>query len=175
MDRLPGLSGAGIFQHSLCVAGAAVLLYSAAHLHREGNQGLLQPLLWTGAAVQPAGGQVWPLPQKGHSTLDEEQGLPLRIPDLLFRHVFPDALEYLFGFRRRAQPATGGNAAVDIQAALALGVSWHAVSPRRGAVRLWVLQRDAHLHRAGADHHGAVQTPELVRLLPHGYDDPADL
>ena len=79
-------------------------------------------LLWTGAAVQPAGGQVWPLPQKGHSTLDEEQGLPLRIPDLLFRHVFPDALEYLFGFRRRAQPATGGNAAVDIQAALALGV-----------------------------------------------------
>lgn len=51
----------------------------------------------------------------------------------------------------------------------------HAVSPRRGAVRLWVLQRDAHLHRAGADHHGAVQTPELVRLLPHGYDDPADL
>ena len=74
-----------------------------------------------------------------------------------------------------AQPATGGNAAVDIQAALALGVSWHAVSPRRGAVRLWVLQRDAHLHRAGADHHGAVQTPELVRLLPHGYDDPADL
>ena len=111
----------------------------------------------------------------GRFGLSRKRDIPRWIPDLLFRHVFPDALEYLFGFRRRAQPATGGNAAVDIQAALALGVSWHAVSPRRGAVRLWVLQRDAHLHRAGADHHGAVQTPELVRLLPHGYDDPADL
>ena len=120
----------------------------------------------------------------GRFALSRKRDIPRWMKSKAFRYgflIFFFAMFFLmlwntylvFAGARNLQ--AGGNAAVDIQAALALGVSWHAVSPRRGAVRLWVLQRDAHLHRAGADHHGAVQTPELVRLLPHGYDDPADL
>ena len=63
----------------------------------------------------------------------------------------------------------------DLPAALALGLPRHPVPPRRGPVRLRLLQRHAHLYRPGADHHGALQTPQLVRLLPHGHHDPAHL
>ena len=47
--------------------------------------------------------------------------------------------------------------------------------PRRGAVRLRLLQRNADLHRAGADYHGTVQASKLVRILSNGNHDPADL
>ena len=40
---------------------------------------------------------------------------------------------------------------------------------------LRLLQRDAHLHSAGSGHYGSVQAPQLVRLLPHGDHDAADL
>ncbi len=45
----------------------------------------------------------------------------------------------------------------------------------RGPVRLWILQRDADLHCSWPDHHGAVQTPQLVCVLPYGDHDPAGL
>ena len=43
------------------------------------------------------------------------------------------------------------------------------------AVRLRLLRRHAHIHSLGANHHGAVQAPQLVCLLPHGHHDTADL
>ena len=49
------------------------------------------------------------------------------------------------------------------------------VAPWRCAVCFWLLQRDAHFHRAGPHNHGAVQAAQLVRLLPHGHDDAAHL
>lgn len=63
----------------------------------------------------------------------------------------------------------------DLQAALAVGLCRRGGEPLGGPVCLWVLQRDAHLHRAGAGDHGAVQAPLLVRLLPHGHHDPAGM
>ena len=56
-----------------------------------------------------------------------------------------------------------------------LGLSRDPVPPGRGAVRLWVLQCHADLDCAGSDYDGAVQAPQLVRLLPHGHHDPAHL
>ena len=69
----------------------------------------------------------------------------------------------------------GGDAAVDVQAALAVGLSRNIPPSRRGAVRLWILQRDADLHCSWPDHHGAVQTPQLVCVLPYGDHDPTGL
>lgn len=47
--------------------------------------------------------------------------------------------------------------------------------PGVAAVRLRLLRRHAHIHSLGANHHGAVQAPQLVCLLPHGHHDTADL
>ena len=69
----------------------------------------------------------------------------------------------------------GGHPAVDLQAALELGLPRHPFPSRRGAVRLRLLRRHAHIHSLGANHHGAVQAPQLVCLLPHGHHDTADL
>ena len=57
---------------------------------------------------------------------------------------------------------------------------WHwayrdAVSQRRRAVRVRILQRNADVYRPRADHNGAVQAAQLVRLLPDGHHDAADL
>lgn len=43
------------------------------------------------------------------------------------------------------------------------------------AVRVRFLQRDAHLDTAWAYYNGALQAPFLVRLLPNGHHDAADL
>ena len=53
---------------------------------------------------------------------------------------------------------SGGHPAADLQAALAMGISWNTVSPWCGTVCLWILQCDADLHRTRPDHHGPVQT-----------------
>ena len=52
---------------------------------------------------------------------------------------------------------------------------YHGTFLHPGAVRLWILQRDADLHCSWPDHHGAVQTPQLVCVLPYGDHDPAGL
>ncbi len=96
-----------------------------------GTQGLLQPLLRPGPALCAAGRALRPVPQEGHPRLDEEQGVPLRLSRLFLRHVLPDAVEHLSGVRRGAGPRAGGDAAVDLQAALALGLPRHPLPPRR--------------------------------------------
>ena len=69
----------------------------------------------------------------------------------------------------------GGYAAVDFQAALELGLSRNPVPSGRGSIRLWFLQRDADIHGAGPYYYGVVQASQLVRLLPYGDHDSADL
>lgn len=59
--------------------------------------------------------------------MDDKQGFPLWISDLVFHHVFPDALEYIPGFCWGAGPPAGGHAAMDLQAALKLGLSQDTV------------------------------------------------
>ena len=46
--------------------------------------------------------------------MDEKEMVSVWIFNLLFRNVFPDALEYLSGICRCAGSYTGGNIAVDI-------------------------------------------------------------
>lgn len=43
----------------------------------RGHQRILQPLLWTGAALGAARRPLWPFQKKGHPPMDEEPGLPL--------------------------------------------------------------------------------------------------
>ena len=78
-------------------------------------------------------------------------------------------------FSGGAGSGTGSHAAVGIPVAVALGLSWNALARWRCTVCFWLLQRDAHFHRAGPHNHGAVQAAQLVRLLPHGHDDTAHL
>ena len=145
------------------------------HLHCHRIQALLQPLLRPGPAVWAAGRALRAVPQERHPQMDEKQGVPIRISRLFLRHVLSDAVEHLFGVRRCAGSGAGGHPAVDLQAALELGLPRHPFPSRRGAVRLRLLRRHAHIHSLGANHHGAVQAPQLVCLLPHGHHDTADL
>jgi len=92
-----------------------------------------------------------------------------------FCDVLRDALEHLAVLCRRPESQAGRHSAVDLQAALAVGLPRHAVPPRRGPVCLRLLQRHAHFHRTGPCDDGPFQAPQLVRLLPHGHHDPADL
>lgn len=49
------------------------------------------------------------------------------------------------------------------------------LEPGDRSIRLWLLQRHAHLYGAGAGHNGAFQTPLMVCVLPYGHHDPAYL
>ena len=100
---------------------------------------------------------------------------PIWIFDFLSHDVWYHDLEYLSGICRGTGPQAGSDAALDLQAPMALGISRDTIPSRRCSVRLRLLQRDAHLHRVGPHHHGAVQAPQLVRILPHGHHDPADM
>ena len=102
---------------------------------------LLQPLLWTGTVVQPAGWTLRPLPAGRYSPVDEKQGVPLRVFGLFSADVLPDALEHISGLCRRAGAAPGRHSALDVPAALALGLLWNPLFPRRCPIRLWLLQR----------------------------------
>ena len=49
------------------------------------------------------------------------------------------------------------------------------VTPWAAQFAFGFLQRDADLYGTGNSHHGHVQTPLLVCVLPHGHHDPANL
>ncbi len=76
--------------------------------------------------------------------------------DFFLCHVFSDAVEYIFGFCRSAGLTAGGHTFVDVQAALAVGVSRNVISSGSGAVCLWFLQRYADLNSSRVDYHGVV-------------------
>ena len=107
--------------------------------------------------------------------MDEVKILSIWVFDFLLHHVLSDALEHLSGLCRDPGVEAGRNPALDMEAAVELGLSRNVAPPGRGAVCLRILQRDAHLHGAGAYHYGAVQASQLVRLLPYGNHDSADL
>ena len=175
LGRLARLPDPWIFQYPVCMAGTSLLLYTASHSGRKRQQGLLQQVLRQGTALFPGRRQVRAVPSKGHTRMDEVKVLPLWISDLFLRNVFPHAVEHLAGIRRRQGSRHGRDTAVDVQAPVALGLSRHPVFRRRHAVCLWLLQCDAHIHRAGIPYHGLIQAPLLVRVLSYGYDDTADL
>ena len=59
--------------------------------------------------------------------MDEKQGIPIWISYIFLYHVLFDALKYLFCVCRSEGFETGGYTAVDIQVAMALGLSWNTV------------------------------------------------
>ena len=107
--------------------------------------------------------------------MDEIKILPIWVFDFLFCNVFPYALEYLSGIRRNTWVKPDSEAALDIQATVALGISRNAVFTGSGTVCLRILQRDAYLNSPGVCYDDFIQTPLLVRVLPHGNNDAADL
>ena len=134
-----------------------MLLHSVGYGSRQGNKGVLQPVLRPGTALWAAGRSFRPVAEKGYSTLDEEQRVSLWLFDFLFRHVFCDALQYVSGVCRSAGYGAGGYATMDVQIAVALGLSWNAFARRGGAICLRVLWRDVDIHGARVDHDGTVQ------------------
>ncbi len=59
--------------------------------------------------------------------MDEIRLFPIRIFDLFLCNVLPCAVEHLAGIRRNQKSWHSGNAVVDIQAPVALGLPWNAV------------------------------------------------
>lgn len=107
--------------------------------------------------------------------MDEIQIFQIWLFNLLFCHVFSHALEYLSGICRVTRAGPNSQTALDIQAAVALGLSRNAVFSGRGPVRLWILQRNADFHRSWLDYHDFIQAAILVCVLPDGNNDPANL
>ena len=100
---------------------------------------------------------------------------PLWIFDFFLCNVLFNAVEYVSGVCGRERSERRCNIAVDVSAALALGVSWYAVFRWCCTVCLWILQRYAYLHSTGVCYNAVIQTPFLVRILSDGNDDAADL
>ena len=71
--------------------------------------------------------------------MDEEQILPIWIPSVLFYHVFPNAVEYIFSVFRSAGAKTSSNAALDIQITMALGISRDIIFARCCTICFWIL------------------------------------
>ena len=64
---------------------------------------------------------------------------------------------------------------MDFPITLALGAYRKIDPPMDSSVFLRFLWRDADIHADGHCYHDAIQTPLLVRLLPHGNHDTTDL
>ena len=156
LDCLSYLPDPGIFQYSFRMAGSALLFYSSDHFRHERHKGLLQPLLRKRPVILRSGRAVRTFQEKRYSEVDEKQGVSLWISDLLFRHVFPDAVEHVSRIFRISELKAGCQIVMDLQAALALGLSRDAFSRGRRPICLWVLQRHAHLHSTRTDHNGSL-------------------
>ena len=98
----------------------------------RGTKGYCNRYCGRGPALWAPGWTLRPVPKKGRPRLDEKPGLPVRLSGLLHDHVPSDAVEHLSGVRRSSGPPANGHPAVDLPAALALGLSRHLVPPRRG-------------------------------------------
>lgn len=107
--------------------------------------------------------------------MDEVKIFQIRISDFLFCDVFPYVLEYLFGFRREKRPESNGKVALDIQAFMALGISWNTVFTRNSPVCFRILQRDAHIYCTRLYYYDFIQTTFMVCVLSDGNDDAVNL
>lgn len=105
--------------------------------------------------------------------MDEKQEVSLWLSDFLLCDVLPDALEYISRICRSSGFETDCYTALDIQAAVELGISRNAVPSRCCTVRFRFLQCDADIHRFGTDYNGTFQAEKLVCLLPYGNNDTA--
>ena len=107
--------------------------------------------------------------------MDEIKIFPIRISNLLFCDVFPDALEYLSGIFRNQRPEPNGKAALDIQTSVELGISWNALFTRNSTVCFRILQCDAHIYRTRLFYYDFIQATFMVCVLSNGNDDAIDL
>lgn len=80
--------------------------------------------------------------------MDEIKIFQIRIFDLFLCDVFPDAVEHLFGVCRNQGSEPNGKAALDVEAAVALGVSRDPVLSGRGTVCVRLLQCNADVYRS---------------------------
>ena len=97
----------------------------------------------------------------------------IRIFGLFYGDVRPDAVFHLPGFFRRA-PSGIGNPFMGVSAAMAMGKGGYGgavVCP----ICLWLFWCDADIHSFGDFDHDTVSAQVLVRVLPHGDNDPGNL
>ena len=107
--------------------------------------------------------------------MDEIESIPIWFSDILFHNVLRDALEHLSCIRRQPAAETSGKTALDVQSAVALGISRNAFLRRCCTIRIRFLQHNAHINDPRFRDYAAIQTPLMVRLLPDGHDDADDL
>lgn len=105
----------------------------------KGTKGYCNRYCGRGQLFSLLGGPVRTFPEKRYSKVDEEQMVPIWISGILLRNVLFDALEYIFGILRSARPQANSHFALDFQSALAVGLSWNALSCRRCPICLWLL------------------------------------
>ena len=107
--------------------------------------------------------------------MDEKQSVPLWISDFLFCDVFSNAVDDVSCVFRSRKSASGSYLVMDLEASVELGVSWRECFAGNRAVRIWILQCDADFYRTWICDDAVVLAPFLVRILPDGNDDTADL
>ena len=130
------------------MARPVLLLYSIDYLRRKRNQGLLQPLLRQRAVIQLIGWKIRFVQKKGHPKMDEKQSLSLWFSYLLLCYVLFDALEYISGFCRSSGFETSNHTALDVQSAMALGISRNIISPRCCTICFRLLQCYVNIHHS---------------------------
>ena len=141
-------------KHSFCVARARLLLPAAYYLRCRRRKSILQSLLWARPTVCAVGRSAWPFPEKGSAKISAQQVVPLWLPGFFLHNVFPDAVEHVAGVWGRTGLTSGGKAALDDKAAVAVGLSRGNSCSVGGSVFLWLLQHNAHIHRPGNHHYG---------------------
>ena len=107
--------------------------------------------------------------------MDEIESIPIWFSNILFHNVLRDALEHLSCILRQPAAETSGKTALDVQSAVALGISRNAFLRRCCTIRIRFLQHNAHINDPRFRDYAAIQTPLMVRLLSDGNNDTAYL
>ncbi len=174
VDRLSHLSGFWAFFNILfACAGAAVLLYPAALLPSSGgNKAYSNRYLRRGQLSPSSAGGLGLSRRRDVPRWDEKPGLSVWIRSfylLIFLMLWNTYLVF-----------AGASPGQVVTLAGTFKLPWHwayrgtLFHPGTPQFAFRVLQRDAHLHCAGLDHHGALQAPSCASTA-YGHHDPADL
>ena len=155
------------------MAGDAVFLYPAFCRHLRRQQSLLQPLLRARPAFGPAGRKTEIIQERSAAQVFAQPLVPLWISHLLYDHVRSDAFQHLSGVYGRAS-LSNCDASVGVQTPVAVG-GCKFCGPVDRPVCLWIFWGYADFHHFGPCDNGLIPATVLVRVLPHGDDDPGNL